>query len=206
MAVTLATYALDSLDNVKAAIGVADDDRDDQLTLRINQWSQAILRETGREFVPAVPADDDDDPVDRTVEYRVGHRQMWLMPYEVRSVTGITFNPGADDEKVLEVGDWQLEPFTNPDGVYDRVTLTLGAVYRNYCFDRVPCTVTARWGWPAVPSEILTHLHDLVGDSFRRKQNVFVDAVGQYDGSPVSVPYAVREQLCMWKRPYLGGA
>ncbi len=203
MSVTLAPYALDTLDNVKADLGVTDNARNDQITRLINRWSQPIIRETGREFAPPASSST------RTVEYVVGDRTIWLRPYEVRTVTAITLNPGADNQKILAAGDWMLEPITNPDGVYDRIALGVGKEYygTSGLFARVPASIVGTWGWAAVPEQIKGLLRKLVKDDFQKGVAIYADADGNLlGGSPVTVPFEVREELTQWKRPYIGAA
>jgi hypothetical protein len=207
--VTLAAYALDTLEDVKADLGVTGNGDDDQITRLINRWSQPIIRETGREFAPALPGGDPEGTLTRQVEYVIGSQMIWLRPYEAREVTAITINHGATNELVLSVGDWQLEPITNPDGVWDRIVLAVGKEYwgTSGLFSRVPAAVTGRWGWPAVPEHIKGLLRKLIKDDFQKGVAIYADADGGLSGgSPVTVPFEVREELQQWKRPYIGAA
>ncbi len=206
----VAAYALDTLANVKSYLGVGHTDHDTALEGRIAQYSEEILRETGREFAPKTPSSDSDPPVTRLVEYRPGSGFIRLAPYEARLVTAITLNVGADDQKVLVAGDWMLEPITNPDGVWDTIVLKHNATYGGSGYgvwDRVPAAVTGRWGWPVVPEAIKGFLHRLIEDDYRQNIAAYADADGTVETtSPVTVGYAVRQEMAPWMRVRIGAA
>lgn len=192
----LESYALDTLENVKAYLGVDDADRDDKITDLINEVSRKILRETQCEFKPLLAG------ATRTVEYACGSNAIELTPYQAQTVTAITINPGTD-ESVLAAGDWQLRPITNPDGVYSAIVLK--SYYAGGYFHKVPVTVTGTWGWPEVPADVLGWHKEMVEDRFLANVAYYADADGQIaPPAPVTVPFRIREEMQDYRPTYVG--
>jgi hypothetical protein len=138
---------------------------------------------------------------------RVGSRLINLHPYEARTVTAITIDPGGDNELALVSTDWMLDPITNPDGVWGQILLRAGVVVTSSSFDTIPVAVTGTWGWAAVPAEAIGWLHQLVEDRFNEDVAFYADADGSMQSAqPVTVPYQLRQQMDPWRRVYIGSA
>jgi hypothetical protein len=201
---------LATLDEVKAYLDIPEDDttRDDVLQGLVDSVSREIVRFTGREIAPMVPASDDDDDVTRIVSYRAGDSFIDLYPYEARSVSAVTVDFGGSYPWELVTVDYMLEPITSPNGVYDRIMLRNATRRRvDNGFDRMPVAVTGRWGWPEVPAEVKGWVYELVEDRFREDVAAYADIDGNVSagpGGPKTIPFRIRDAMAAIKRPYIG--
>lgn len=200
----LPAYALVTLDQAKARLGVTDDDRDSTLESLIGEVSRTVMQATGREYAPATAAT-------RTVSVQDGSSVIDLYPYEARSVTAITLNAGATDEYAVPAGDWQLAPVTSPDGVYDRIVLASGLSVASK-FGEVPVSVVGTWGWASVPADVQGWVLELVEDRWKQDVAFYADAdgfiadspAGGGNNSPVTIPFRIRDQMESVKRVRIG--
>jgi hypothetical protein len=202
--VTLDTYALDTLANVKDRLGVTDSDRDTDLESLINRVSREFARESGREFAPASASSN------RTVAYRCGADHIILAPYDARTVTAVTIDPSGSYPKVLASGEWQLQPITNPDSVYQMLQLKKGITVASGSFDSVPATVTGTWGWTAVPKDVQGWFHEVVEALWKRDHAFFADADAQFEDAGIDntrgfvLPFHVQVGLEGYQMPRSG--
>jgi hypothetical protein len=162
------TYA--DLATLKAQINVetADTSRDVLLTGALSAASRSIDKECGRRFYL------DDDPVARV--YRPNRRLVldddgeWIVTDDIGDLAGLVIETGT-------VGSWTVATGveTGPDNAIVRgrpVTALLrpAGVWGIYApTSRV--RVTARWGWPAVPDEIVQATMILAARLYRRKDS-----------------------------------
>lgn len=117
-----------------------------------------------------------------------------LRIHDCTSVTSITL----DGATVLST-DYQLEPLNNLawDGTpwpYESVTRLLGWWWFPIIPGKASVTVTAAWGWPAIPPEI-TEACKILGKSIVEIRNARGGIVGLTDFGPVRVPRDVAGQV-----------
>lgn len=133
-----------TLDEMKVARGISDQDDDEALTRALAAASRAIDRRTGRRFYL------DDDATERV--YGVAGRSTpdgRLLIDDIGDLTGLVVETGTSTSW-SPITDYD----TGPDNALIRgMPVTELSVTGGYwAGPRV--RVTARWGWPAVPEEI----------------------------------------------------
>lgn len=192
------SVALNSLANVKQALSITGNARDDALTQLIEEVSSYIIETTGCEFAPKTEA-----PEARTVEYRSGERIIDLWPFQARSVTEVVVEHSLPGARTLAAGAFTLAPIANRYGVYDFIELdtTCRAMPGGR---RVPVRVTGLWGWPTVPPNVLSWLHRIVDQRFRDESAFFADADGTMVERPDTIPFAIREEMERMRRVRIG--
>ena len=130
---------------------VADTARDSLITTTIAAVSKAIQQYTQRELYPAGSAT-------RVFKLPMGQYTLALAPYDLRSVTSLTFH--ADETSlVLTAADYQTQPVTNPDGMYSAVQFSNQVANlwnsdsaRYFGYSRV--TIAGTWGPAAIPVDV----------------------------------------------------
>lgn len=163
-----APTAYSDLIAVKSMLGkITDDDRDDLIQQAIVAASRQIDRRCGRRFYAERVVSARTFPVaGRTT--CVG-RRLLLMVDDIASATGVSVT-------FASVPGGTYSPVTDIDlGPYNAITLgePLTEIWLNSLW--LPPTalvkVTARWGWPAVPDEIVSATQLLAARLYRRKDS-----------------------------------
>lgn len=153
---------------LKTHLNIPSDDttRDELLDNALSAASRGIDRETGRRFYL------DPAPVART--FRLAGRTVWdcdgehLIVNDIGSVAGLVVETGSGGS---------FSPVTNYETVPDNALLDgrpVTALLRpnsvwGYGTSRV--RVTARWGWPAVPNEVVQATLIQAARLYRRKDS-----------------------------------
>lgn len=156
-----------TLADVRLALELADaaTERDDLIAALVTDASRVIARACQRQFAPQTAL------TKRFMWERPAlARSTWqiipwnaesvvdLAPYDLRTVTSITFHPGTASEFTLATGDYLLEPVTPQDGVYTRIRLrrglNIGVALSAYDFGVVLIDINGDWGFAAVPDVI----------------------------------------------------
>jgi len=130
---------------------VADTARDSLITTTIAAVSKAIQQYTQRELYPVGTAT-------RVFKLPLGHYTLLLTPYDLRSVTTLTFH--ADETAlVLDAADYQTQPILNPDGMFSAIqfsnrlaNLRNSNSCRYFGYSRV--TILGTWGPAAIPVDV----------------------------------------------------
>jgi len=130
---------------------VADTARDSLITTTIAAVSKAIQQYTQRELYPSGTAT-------RVFKLPLGHYTLLLTPYDLRSVTSLTFH--ADETAlVLDAADYQTQPILNPDGMFSAIqfsnrlaNLRNSNSCRYFGYSRV--TILGTWGPAAIPVDV----------------------------------------------------
>jgi hypothetical protein len=146
--VPLNTNALCSLADVRSAMETPDSDTslDDVVTEYINEASELIIKTARRQFAPVQTA--------TAYTFKVSSKgRVVFLPYDLQSASQVMLHPEAS-QLVVDPTDYQLEPFTNSEGVYTALVLSpwLSRVsLRQLKFGNPWCQITGTWGWPTVP-------------------------------------------------------
>jgi hypothetical protein len=121
-------------------------------------------------------------------------------------------DPAGTGEYTVAAGDWQLQPITNPDGVYDRIHLANG-ITSSSKFGRTIVRVTGDWGWSAVPADVRGWTLEMVEDRWKQDFAFYADADGFVEqrvdttggsGGPVTIPFRIRDEMEAVKRVRIG--
>lgn len=177
----LEDFALITLEDAKAYIGVEDDDRDEQIEGLIDAASEWIIDTAQQEFAPAGAAGET-----RRIEYR-GGGVISVAPYSLRAVTAVVIDP-TDQQVVPEA--WQLRsaPKGRRGGVYNRIALSARYAATGHVAGVTTVDVTGTWGWAEPPKSIERACRRLVEMWFNAEIAFASDG---YDGEPVRVPMGV---------------
>lgn len=150
----MAAGDLCTLADVRLAMETQTDDTalDTEISALIPIASALIMRETGREFAPAVSA------ATRTIAYRPNARGLVQFgAYDLRAATTVTLNPEAAAPLALTADtDYQLLPVGKPDGVYTHMRLYSGVEMISDTLTRfgfAQLSILGDWGWAAVPGQ-----------------------------------------------------
>lgn len=162
MAVT--TYT--DLVTLKAHLKITDASDDAKLNRVITSASRGIDKFTGRRFWI------DDAPTART--YRPGRRVTWdrdgmlLMIDDVASASGLVVETGT-------TGNWTAitDYETNPENALAKAEPITGLLRLAWWFGGygLRLRVTATWGWPAVPAEVVEATIIQAARLYRRKDS-----------------------------------
>lgn len=131
---------------LKARLDIKNSVEDERLDQALNAASRGIERITGRSFHRSEEAST------RSV---VPLRDRLLITPDFRTIEGLAVEAGP---QVWEIGDLQVEPLDGiADGVegwpYWRIRSLGGSFPRQG--ERATVRVTARWGWEAVPADVV---------------------------------------------------
>lgn len=132
-----------------------DDSADDKLIMYGEAMSDRVADFCAREFLPD-PADDDDDPVERTFAYD-GSGSLDLRPYDLREVESIRLytDRGTGSEQTLTASQYQLVPMGRAKGgTYLSVDLLLPTLTPLYAGFGWQVTIEGRWGMATVPKPV----------------------------------------------------
>lgn len=143
------TYA--PLDLLKTYVGlnVADDSRDQLLTLALQSASRLVDKDTGRRFWL------DDEPVARVLDTAglvLQHEGLLLVP-DIGDAAGLVVELGTAASGWSAVAGDQLA-YAPPNAVAAGGPYTGLVWWGGWPSAPTQVRITARWGWPAVPSEI----------------------------------------------------
>jgi hypothetical protein len=162
-----ATYV--SLPLVKAALGkLSDDDRDELIVQAIRSACRLIDRRTGRRFYA--------DRIPTARVFPVTGRTFWdtaggygLLVDDVAALGGLVVETGGGDTWTALTG-YETEPH-NAIAQGRPVTVIRTGTVSLATFGAAHVRVTARWGWPAVPDEIVEAALLLSTRFYRRKDS-----------------------------------
>lgn len=174
MAVT--SYA--TVDRLRRRIGVDDSDENDLLDAALVAASRHIDQWCGRKFYQ------DDLPVTARV-FAAGNKN-WvdLGGWDISTTTGLLVATDTDDDGVYETSltlgtHFQVEPlssFSSSGEAWPGTGLRIigaGGEYFPASSGRPTVQVTARWGWPAVPSPVSQACLALAADIWKSKDVVY---------------------------------
>lgn len=162
----MATTTYATLPLLKESLGITDSESDDLLTPALASASRSIDTVTGRRFW----IDDDVSariyrPAERTVVQRDG---VLLLVDDIATTTGLIVEQG-------NTGSWTAltDYETSPENALARGRpinglLRLGAWGGGY---GIRVRVTAKWGWPSVPDEVVQATLIQAARLFRRKDS-----------------------------------
>lgn len=167
------------VEQLKAALRIANNSFDDSLQLAIDSASRQIDEHCNEQFWLT------DAPVARLFRPEHG-RVVWTGSFA--TTAGVQVELDLDDdgafETTLSAADWQAEPISPDSGwPYNRIE-ALGSVcfphYRrgSYLGERYATSrrarvrVTARWGWPSVPAQVVQACQILAIDHYKSKDVV----------------------------------
>lgn len=147
----MATYDLTTIDAVKEAITLPDNDTDLDTTLPnlISQASLAIMEWTKREFAPV------------TIEARTFQLDGYhvdFSPGDLQSATQVRLHPETTSPTVLGSGQYMLKPVGAARGMYTSMDLSnYLAITSNtmFQFGYAIIEVTGTWGFPSVPNDVV---------------------------------------------------
>lgn len=151
-----------SLEEMKSRIGSMTDDLDVVLGLAIAAAETAVEDHCGeRPFTADAAASA------RVFIPRGGH----VFVDDISSLTGLVI---ADTGQTYASSAYQLEPLNAlaKGRPYEGIRL-LGSSFISTSYDQATVTVTARWGWPAVPTAVKEATRILAADLFHLKDNQF---------------------------------
>jgi hypothetical protein len=124
---------------------------DPLITSLIPIASQAILDRTQRQITPK-----DDGPT--THKFRVSGWHVDLAPFDLRTVTSMTFDPDGGGQVLLTHTDYELVPMgAQPNGVYTGVQLSQWislSTTKMMNFGFADLSIQGAWGFATVPDPV----------------------------------------------------
>jgi hypothetical protein len=174
MAVT--SYA--TTDALRRRIGVDDTGEDDLLTGALVAASRLIDGWCGRKFYQ------DDLPVTARTIVPVDNYWLDLGGWDISTTTGLVVATDSTDDGVYETTltlgtHFQVEPLSSysPSGEAWPITrlrvITAGGEWFPCSYGRPTVSITARWGWPAVPAPVTQACLSLAADIYKSKDVTF---------------------------------
>lgn len=120
--------------------------QDGLIAALIPRVDQLIQSYTSREFEPTASAT-------RTFRYW-GGGTVSVMPYDLRTVTGVSYDIESGSPTVLSSGDWVLRPLNTTNGTYNSIELV--DYYTRYPSGSTPVhvSITGAWGFASVPADV----------------------------------------------------
>lgn len=144
--------------------------QDDKLTMYINLASDIIQDWCDREFTPT-------DAITRKFDYD-GDGWLPLSPYEIRTVTLLTFYGDTATPQTFTATDYRLEPRNaNRWGTYTGVNLLWPSIRGQFGTE---VEITANWGMAAVPGAAQIACLVYVEDLFRNPGGFSTMTAGAY--------------------------
>lgn len=139
---------------------------DTDLQNALTRASRAIDTRTGRRFYA------DGTATART--YKVNNRTVWTQDGEILLVDDISTDSGL----IVEIGDGTsfgtiTDYFVEPDNALN-IGRPVTGLLRNlgqWCYVGSRARITAKWGWPAVPDDIVTATLLLANRRYMRKDS-----------------------------------
>ena len=181
----------------------ADTNQDTLIADLITRASRVLQRRFGREWATTLSP----NPGTRSFTYR-GGGVVSLGPYEVRAVTGVSYDAQGDSPTTLSSGDWFLRPVESQDGVYSSLYLpdyirdnTMGGAFP----DRV-VSVTGTWGWASVPADVEHACIVTVATWLRRDVQAFSSTFSIDEGRlerPEAIPASVARTHDYYRVPVI---
>ena len=189
---------LTTLEMVKLYLGIGNTDHDVILASLITRASVALMHYAGREFAPASTATTRDF-------YYDGSGLLDLSPYDLRTVTSITYDPSGDNTTLVVDDDYTLGRSTS-DAVYNAVTITGYST-------AATVQIEGDWGFASVPVDVehaciltVATWRSQIGGAF--KSSFFADPEGIPNDQPQAyaggIPAAARRLLEPYMRMYVG--
>jgi hypothetical protein len=182
-------------------IPTAQTDADALLTTLIAQASSVIEQYTSREFAPESTGSQT-----RTFQYHGGSGILYLIPWDLRSVTLMQIDTETDSPQTLTADeDYFLMPRRAPGGVYEYVELRgLAAGSRAAGAALKPwreVEITGTWGYSAVPDAVKLAANMLVAFWWRQHSAVpGRELAGEGDRfGPVNMPSGVMQLLAPYR-------
>lgn len=127
----------------------ADTALDARITDLIPTATQEIWDVAQREFIPTASA---------TRKFRVAGWHVDLAPYDLRTVSSMTFDPDGGGQVLLTHTDYELLPMgAQPNGVYTGVQLSQWislSTTKQMNFGFADLSITGAWGFAAVPTPV----------------------------------------------------
>ena len=204
----LNSNALCSLADVREAMETPTSDTtlDTVVTDLINEASELIIKETSRQFAPVQTA--------TTYRFIVSNKgRVVFTPYDLQSATSVVLHPESTSPLTVSSDDYQLEPFTNSEGVYTalRISPWIPRVsLRQLKFGNAWCDVTGTWGFASVPEPVKRACVIAVRTWLRKDARAAAGSIGgqYYSGqelapelpSTYALPAASRKLLARYQR------
>ncbi|MBC7643559.1 MAG: hypothetical protein H7123_00430 [Thermoleophilia bacterium] len=135
-------------------------DNDDEMQRLITRASATIMDYTGREFVSAATA----GTARQFLYYSSPDHVMRTTPFDLRSVTAVTFDPESSSPTALVATDWRLLPIPSKYGVFNSLYFPR---HSGNAAGRI-VQVTGTWGWATVPHEVEQACIDTVDHWIKR--------------------------------------
>ena len=171
----------------------------------ISRASLAIMRYTEREFISSTPGTSG-SPVARVFELEL-QRQGFLdlAPFDAQSgtITLVQLDSDLDTPRTLTSAEWRPWPIPAADGVTSALRLipvTLGGYHR---FNVRQVKVTAQWGFPTVPIDVVHAAVTTTALWLRREVSAFSTTFRLDEERierPESLPSHVRAALNPYRR------
>lgn len=177
---------------VKPTGDVGQNDLIDEL---IPRASRLISSHCEREFTPTADA--------TRLFYYDGSGYLSLVPYDLRTVTSITFDvePG-ESSTILTASEFRLRPLPAPDGVFSSIRFQVYRASGGAWADRT-IAIRGAWGFAAVPDDVQDAAIKTVAIWLRRDAAAF-ESTFRLDEEriehPKSLPSAVFDQLDNYRR------
>jgi hypothetical protein len=145
------SVSLVTLSDVRTAMETdgSDTELDTLIGVLIPFASQAILDRAQREFAPVTSS--------ATRKFRVSGWHVDLAPYDLRTVSSMTFDPDGGGQVLLSHTDYELLPINTPNGVYTGVQLSQWislSTTKQMNFGFADLSIAGAWGFAAVPDPV----------------------------------------------------
>ncbi|MEV1049666.1 phage head-tail connector protein [Streptomyces sp. NPDC049887] len=141
-----------TISSLKVALNMSDTTRDDLLTAALAAASRQIDQNCGRRFyLDAAVSERTYNPEFRTVEHTTGEL---LIVDDIGSTTGLVVETGSVGGTYTAITDYETWPENaSAQGLPITGLVRYSGTWGTRGTARVQ--VTAKWGWPAVPDEIV---------------------------------------------------
>jgi hypothetical protein len=163
------------------------------------------MRYTEREFISSNPGSAG-SPVARIFELEL-QRQGWLdlAPYDAQSgtITLVQLDSDLTTPRTLSSQEWRPWPIPAADGVTSAlriIPISLGGYHR---FNQRQVSVTAQWGYPSVPADVVHAAVTTTAVWLRREVSAFSTTFRLDEDRverPESLPSHVRAALAPYRR------
>ena len=191
-----------SVEDVKARLGITDDDDSTTLEPAIQAASEAITIWCGQGFVP-----------DTTATARVyapkSAWRAWVDPFW--STAGLVIKTDDDDDGVFETTwattSYELVPFGGSmsyvlTAPYDTIRALGGALFPMCGYRTRILEVTAKWGWTVVPASVADAAKIVTVDLWKRKDVAFGIATSTVEFGGLRIGRDVMAQVASLLGPF----
>lgn len=186
---------LTTLNEVRAYLQkpVTDTSQDALISSLIRRVSQQIETYAQREFTPA-------DGQTRTFAY-YGGGYLNVAPFDLRTVTGVTYDTENAAPVVLDGDEYRLRPFASATGTYQQVYLP---GYSAGLLEPVGVEITGDWGFASIPEDVSHAAVMAVAHALRNEVGITstITELGEVRFErPAALPATVRAILDSYRQP-----